>query len=141
MRKLTYFAVFEPVQNGAYSVYFPDLLGCISYGKNFECALKMAAEALGLHIYGMETDNEEIPQACAPPDLDILPETSEGYIITPVTVFPDVVKNVQDNKAVKTNITLPAWLKYRAEEAGVNFSQVLQTALKEYLEITEIPRC
>jgi len=135
MRKLTYFAVFEPSQDGGYSVYYPDLLGCTSYGRTFDEALKMAGEALGLHIYAMETDNDEIPLPCAPPDLDILPETSSGYIVAPVTIFPDVVKNVQENKAVKTNITLPAWLKNRAEDAGVNFSQVLQTALKEYLEI------
>ena len=135
MRKLTYFAVFESAQNGEYSVYFPDLLGCTSYGKNFEDALKMAGEALGLHVYGMETDNENIPAPSIPPDLNILPETLDGYIIVPVTIFPDVVKTVQDNKAVKTNITIPAWLKNRAEEAGINFSQVLQTALKECLGI------
>jgi len=135
MRKLTYFAVLEPTQNGAYSVYFPDLLGCTSYGKSFEDALKMAGEALSLHLYAMEADNDEIPLPSAPPNLNVLPETSEGYIVAPVTIFPDIVKTVQDNKAVKTNITIPAWLKYRAEEAGVNFSQVLQTALKEYLEI------
>ena len=111
------------------------LLGCTSYGKDFTCALNKAAEALGLHIYEMEIDEEELPGPNTPPNLDILPETSEGYVVAPVTVYPDVVKNIQDNRAVKTNITLPAWLKNRAEEAGVNFSQVLQAALKEYLEI------
>lgn len=39
MRKLTYPAVLEPAGGGAYSVYFPDLPGCISYGKDFETAL------------------------------------------------------------------------------------------------------
>jgi predicted RNase H-like HicB family nuclease len=60
MRKLTYFAVFEPAKMG-YSVYFPDLPGCISYGEDLEDAQKQAAEALGLHIYGMEKDGDEIP--------------------------------------------------------------------------------
>ena len=35
MRKLTYLAIFEPTEDGAYSVYFPDLPGCISWGREF----------------------------------------------------------------------------------------------------------
>ena len=58
MRKLTYLGVFEPVETG-YSIYFPDILGCVSYGEDFEKAQKQAAEALGLHLYGMEKDGEE----------------------------------------------------------------------------------
>ena len=61
MRKITYLAIFEPVENGAYSVYFPNVLGCVSYGKSFEEAQAMAQEALELHIYGMEKDGNELP--------------------------------------------------------------------------------
>ena len=50
MRKMTYLAVFEPIGNGAYSIYFPNVLGCVSYGKNFQEAQAMAQEALELHI-------------------------------------------------------------------------------------------
>lgn len=53
MRKVTYLAVFEPSGTG-YGVYFPDLLGCTSYGDTFETAQKEAADALALHIYGLE---------------------------------------------------------------------------------------
>ena len=48
-------------------------------------------------------------------------------------VFPDIVKDEMDNRAVKTNITLPAWLKELAEMQGVNFSQITQAALKNIL--------
>ena len=50
MRKMTYLAVFEPAENGAYSVYFPNVLGCVSYGKNFQEAQTMAQEALELNL-------------------------------------------------------------------------------------------
>ena len=50
MRKLTYLAVFEPTEDG-YSVYFPDLPGCISVGSDFEDARRQATDALGLHVY------------------------------------------------------------------------------------------
>ncbi len=84
MRKLTYLAVFEPTETG-YSVYFPDLPGCISYGENFEEAQKQAAEALGLHIYGMEKDGDEISAPSKTPQVD--PETADGYIVEPVTAI------------------------------------------------------
>lgn len=60
MRKLTYLAVFEPTGTG-YSVYFPDLPGCVSYGEDFEEAQKQAAEVLGLYIYGMENEMSPLP--------------------------------------------------------------------------------
>ncbi len=132
MKKISYFAVFEPSTNGTFGVYFPDLPGCISLGENFENAQVMATEALGLHLWSMEKDGDSIPVPSTPPFNDI----PEGSVLVPVTVFPEIVKNEMDNKAVKTNITLPSWLKDLAEKQQVNFSQVMQSALKEYLGIT-----
>lgn len=132
MRRLTYFAVFEPTAEG-YGVYFPDLPGCVSSGKDFEQAQENAAEALGLHVYGMEKDGDVLPAPSKKPHVD--PDTAEGYIVAPVTVFPELVKNELDNRAVKTNLTIPAWLKELAEAEGVNFSKVLQAALIDYLGV------
>lgn len=137
MRKLTYMAVFEPTTTG-FSVYFPDLPGCVSCGEDFEDALKQATEALELHIYGMEKDGDEIPAPSKTPKVD--PETASGYIVSPITVFPDLVRNEMDNRAVKTNITLPSWLKEMAEVQGVNYSKMLQTALMDYLGISQSPQ-
>ena len=132
MKKLTYLAVFEPSADG-YGVYFPDLPGCISFGENFEKALKNAEDALGLHLYGMEKDSEEIPTPSQTPVLD--EDTEKGALISPVTVFPDLVKNEMDNKRVKTNVTLPVWLKELAEQNSVNYSRLLENALTEYLHV------
>ncbi len=132
MRKLTYFAVFEPSREG-YGVYFPDLPGCVTCGGDFQAAQRQAAEALGLHIYGMEKDGEEVPIPSKNPEID--PETAKGFIVAPVTVFPEIVRNELDNRAVKTNLTIPAWLKELAEAEGVNFSRVLQAALMDYLDV------
>jgi len=133
MRKLTYLAVFEPTETG-YSVYFPDLPGCVSHGKDFEEAQRQAAEALGLHIYGMDKDEDEIPEPSKTPQVD--PETADGYLVSPIIVFPDIVRNELDNRAVKTNLTIPAWLKELAEAQGVNYSKVFQTALMDYLGVS-----
>lgn len=90
-----------------------------------------ATEALGLHIYGMEKDGDEIPVPSNSPKVD--PETVSGYLVSPIIVFPDIIKNELDNRAVKTNLTIPAWLKELAEAQGVNYSKVLQAALIDYL--------
>lgn len=135
MRKVSYLAVFEPSGDG-YSVYFPDLPGCISFGNSYEEAQKEAADALGLHLYGMEKDNEEIPAPSKQPI--IYKETSAGYLVSLVTVFPDLVKNELDNRRIKTNVTLPTWLKDAAEQQGVNYSRILESALIDYLQISPI---
>ncbi|MHB1485327.1 MAG: type II toxin-antitoxin system HicB family antitoxin [Saccharofermentanales bacterium] len=132
MRKLTYLAVFEPTETG-YNVYFPDFPGCVSYGEDFEKAQKQAAEALGLHICGMEKDNDKVPAPSEKPQID--PETAPGYLVSLISVFPNIVKNELDNRAVKTNLTIPAWLKELAEAQHVNYSKVFQTALMDYLGI------
>lgn len=133
MRKLTYLAVLEPTATG-YSVFFPDVPGCITVGKDFAKACQMAKEALGLHLYGLEKDGEAMPQASKQPLAGY--ELAAGALGVPVTIFPDLVSDELDNKAVKTNITLPAWLKEAAEAENVNFSRLMQTALMDYLNIS-----
>jgi len=134
MRKLTYYAVFEPSTNGNYGVCFPDLPGCISMGDNFPHAEKMAIEALGLHVYGMEQDGDILPPVTLPP----FEEMPDGGIVAPITVFPDIVKNELDNRAVKTNITLPSWLKDWAGTQNINLSQALQTTLRQMYDANHV---
>lgn len=130
MRKLTYLAVLEPSSDG-YGVYFPDLPGCISFGKDIEEAQQMAREALELHIYGMEKDGDSLPA----PSKTLAKEEVEDGITTAVTVLPDLVKNDMENRRVKTNVTIPAWLKDAAESRNVNYSKLLEAALIDYLNV------
>jgi predicted RNase H-like HicB family nuclease len=132
MRKLTYYAVFEPSTEGSYGVYWPDLPGCTSFGKDLPHAERMAAEALGLHICEMEQDGDVLPPVTLPP----FAEMPDGGIVMPIVIFPDIVKNEQDNRAVKTNITLPSWLKEWAGLEGINLSHTLQTTLRQMYNAT-----
>ena len=132
MKKLTYYAVFEPTANGGYGIYWPDLPGCTSFGNDLPHAERMAVEALGLHIYKMEHDGDELPNVTLPP----FDEMPVGGIVMPVSIFPEIVKNDLDNRAVKTNITLPLWLKEWAGTEGINLSQTLQTSLKKMYNTT-----
>jgi hypothetical protein len=87
----------------------------------------MAVEALGLHIYEMERDGDVLPSATVPP----FEEMPDCGIVMPITIFPDILKNELANRAVKTNITLPSWLKDWAGTQGINLSQTLQTTLRQ----------
>ncbi|MCL2820733.1 MAG: type II toxin-antitoxin system HicB family antitoxin [Oscillospiraceae bacterium] len=127
MRKLTYYAILEPSTEGSYGIYWPDFPGCTSHCDDLHHANRMATEALGFHIYEMEQDGDALPNPTFPP----FDDTPDGAIIMPVTIFPDIIKNDLDNRAVKTNITLPLWLKEWAGTEGINLSQTLQTTLKE----------
>jgi predicted RNase H-like HicB family nuclease len=96
-----------------------------------EHAIKMAKEALGLHYWGMEKDGDELPEPTYPPYEDM---EKDDFVI-PIEIFPDIVKGAIENKAIKKTLTIPYWLNAEAEAADVNFSQLLQNALKEYLHI------
>jgi predicted RNase H-like HicB family nuclease len=132
MESIRYFAVIEPTDTG-YSVHFPDLPGCITVGKNFNHSLAMAEEALGLHLWGMERDGDTIPAPTEPPY-----ECETGGVVTPVSVYPQLVKGNIESRGVRKSLTIPYWLNKLAEENKVNFSYVLQNALKEMLKVNNI---
>lgn len=131
MSSMTYLAILEPGEDGSFGISFPDLPGCFSYGENLTHAAQMAAEAASLHVYGLEQDEDEIPA----PSLSLPREETEGMIVMPVTIHPDLFRLKKDNERVKTNITLPAWLKRIAEEHKVNYSRLLESALIDYLQL------
>ena len=125
-----YPAVFvcEPGQEIA--VLFPDL-DCATSGTDEADALLSARELLGCVLFGLEEDGEEIP---APTPLSgIRPRENERVVL--VDVYMPSVRSAQINKAVNRTVTLPAWLNSAAMEHGVNFSQVLQDALKSQLHL------
>lgn len=129
MKKITYLAVCEPYGNNGFGVYFPDLPGCVTYGSDIDDARKNAKEALELHIYGMQEDGE-----CIPEPQQFIADTNKGDCVLAITIYPELVKNELDNRRVKTNCTIPAYLKREGEKEGVNFSQLLEYALKELLK-------
>ncbi|MDR0323769.1 MAG: type II toxin-antitoxin system HicB family antitoxin [Treponema sp.] len=128
MRKFTYLAVFETDETPGISIYFPDIPGCVSCGDNFDHAMQMAKEALALHIYGMEKDGEKLPERT-----DKIFGIEAGDMVVPISVYPDMVKDEINNRREKTTVTIPHWLKVAAESEGLNYSRLLETAIKETL--------
>lgn len=130
----SYPAILEPTEDG-YSVFFPDLPGAISIGKDYEDAIKNAEECLSLQLYGMITDGEKLPK---PSHMSkVLKELSKGELAT--LIHPDVfgVQAKQEDKAVRVNISLPKALleaiDFRARQLGIDRSKLLQKAAREVI--------
>ncbi len=123
-------AIFSYVEDGV-SVEFPDLPGCYTCADSTEEALRMAKDALGLHIYGMEQDDEKVP---LPSPINSL-KLEKGQVVVLVETWMPLIRNIVENRAVKKTLTIPKWLNDMAESNNVNFSHVLQTAPKDYLGV------
>ncbi len=121
-------AVFDYADDGI-SIEFPDLPGCLPCADNVDEAVKNAKEALMLHLYGMEEDNEEIPEPT--PINKIHLEPDQAIVLTDVFMPP--FREKQKMRYVKKTLSIPSWLNAEAEHYGINFSAVLQEALKQRL--------
>ena len=122
-----YPAFFYKDENG-YSVVFYDI-ELATMGDTLEEALIMAEEALTGRISLLLKDGETLPKPTAIEDIE-KPEDAEF-----ITLIKTDRKYLTQEKSVRKNLTLPAWLAEAAENAGLNFSQELQYALKTRLHI------
>lgn len=125
-----YPAVFTYESGQEIAVDFPDL-ECATSGINEDDALLSARELLGCVLYGLEEDGEEIPMPTPLPDVEMKP--NERVVL--IDVYMPSVRQAHNNRSVNRTVTLPAWLNAAALECNINFSQVLQEALKKQLHL------
>lgn len=124
-----YPAVFTYEDGQEIAVVYPDLDVATS-GTDDHDALLSARELLGIVLFGLEEDGDPIPEPT--PLSKVKLESNERAVL--VDVFMPSVRLAQVNKSVNRTVTLPAWLNAAALERNINFSQVLQDALKAQLE-------
>jgi predicted RNase H-like HicB family nuclease len=115
--------------DNAIGVEFPDLSGCLTCGSDTNEALVMAKDALGGYLLTMEDIKEPIPNPT--PFNEV--KAQEGQAIFLVDVYLSILRDEDKNKSVKKTVTLPNWLNIAALNANVNFSSILQEALKSRL--------
>ena len=125
--KLIYPAVFYPFSDGSggYVVEFPDLPGCVTEGKNLEDAFENATDAASGWVLDELEEGNVVPKSS---DYDSV-ERREGGQVSMVLLDMDAYAERYGEKAVRKNVTIPAWLNSYAEKQKINFSQVLQEAL------------
>lgn len=125
-----YPAVFTYEPGREIAVDFPDLK-CATSGTNDDDALLSARELLGCVLNGLEEDGEEIPAPTPLAQVEIQP--NERAVL--VDVYMPSVRQAHISRSVNRTVTLPAWLNAAALERNINFSQVLQDALKSQLHL------
>lgn len=130
MKKFLYPAKIIKNPDNSYTVDLIDLVGCTTEGETLVEALENAQEAIGLFLEDLK--EEEYPKATIPFNHIKL---NENEFITIIDFDVDEYRRKYDSKAVKKTLTIPNWLNTKAEEKGLNFSQVLQFALKKELNI------
>ena len=123
-----YPAIFTYAPDQEIAVVFPNLNAATS-GINEDDAFLSARELLGCVLFGLEEDGEEIPTPT--PLSDIKLKENERVVL--VDVYMPSIRMAQINRSVNRTVTLPAWLNAAALEHNINFSQVLQDALKSQL--------
>lgn len=130
-------------ENNGYSVVFPDLNWLSTCGDTFENAMEMAVECLAGYLHTCKIDGDNIPKPSKITDIELQTIAKEldldismcESFVNMVSV--DVASYAKEHfeKSVKKTLTIPAWLNNAALEKGINFSQVLQDALKAKLHL------
>ena len=119
-----------------YLVYIPDF-DVNTEGCSMAEAIYMARDAIGLMGIDYQDDGKALP---VPTDMRSIEATvPDGSTVTLVDVDFDEYRRKHDSRAVRKNLTIPSWLNEEAESAGINFSAVLQEALKNELHIWSKP--
>ena len=124
--KYIYTAVFTPTEDGTeYYACVPDLPGCVTTGDTLEDAIAEITDAASGWLVVAEDEGNPIP---SPTPQDAL-EHGSGCVLSLIQVDTIAYRSLTDTRAVRKNVSLPAWMADLAEKRGINCSQVLQEGL------------
>ena len=127
--KYVYTAIFEPQEGGGYAVKVPDVPGCVTSGKDINEAMELAKDALAGCLCSAEDHDYPIAAPTLPGAFDVL----DGAFAALIDVDTNQYRAETDNRSVRKNVSIPAWMETRAERSGISLSQTLQEALRKKL--------
>lgn len=131
MGKIFYPAIFSEAEEGGFYITFPDFDYIFTQGEDLNEAYEMAIDALGLEIAELDKQKKEIPQPSNPSAI----QTKETEKIVIIEFDLEQYRRKMNSSAVKKTLSIPSWLNEEALAHGINFSAVLQQALKAELGI------
>ncbi len=124
--KYIYTATFTPNEDSSkFYARVPDLPGCITTGSSLQDAIEQITDAASGWLVVAEDEGIEI----APPTPQSDIQADPGAILSLVQVDTISYRSKTDTKAVRKNVSLPAWMAAMADKRGINCSQVLQDGL------------
>ena len=122
--KYIYPAIFTEEEDGIL-VDFPDLPNCYTDGATIEEAFENAEDALSLALWHLEVEHAAIPAPSVPAALHV----PSGASVALVRADTLPVRQINDTRTVRKNVTLPGWMDTLAREHNINFSKLLQNAI------------
>lgn len=133
--KYIYTAIFLPNEDGTkYYCRVPDLPGCITTGDSIDNAIEMITDAASGWLVVAEDEGNDIPIATPQYNLNI----PDNAICSIIRIDTFAYRAATDTRAVRKNVSLPAWMATLAEKRGVNCSQVLQDGLMQLFNANHI---
>ncbi|MDY3058807.1 MAG: type II toxin-antitoxin system HicB family antitoxin [Fusobacterium sp.] len=131
---LTYPAIITYEDNVFY-IGFPDFEKEFynTYGDTFEEAVEMGKEYLVLLLEELENEKKEFPAPSKIKKVKELLEDNQELVY--ISLNYEYEKSLVKIAYVKKTLTIPSYLDILAKNKNINFSQVLQEALKEKLLI------
>ena len=131
--KYIYPVCIYPGDVSGYTVIVPDLTGCVTEGETIAEALEQTVDAASGWVLDELEEGRKAPEPSAIESIKA--DEYAGGFVSIVLLDIDAYAEKYGEKAVRKNCTIPAWLNTAAENAHLNFSQVLQTALQEQLHL------
>ncbi len=129
--KVCYPVILTKCEDGSgYLVTIPDFDNN-TFGETIPEAIDMARDAISVLGVSYEDRRQELPKPSELAELNC----KANEIKTLVDADLGAYRRMLDNRAVKKNCTIPSWLNEKAEQANINFSAVLQEALKQRLQL------
>jgi predicted RNase H-like HicB family nuclease len=124
--KYIYTAVFTPDENGSkFYARIPDLPGCITTGSDLQDAIEQITDAASGWLVVAEDEGIEFSRPT--PQADI--STESGDYLSLISIDTIAYRAKTDTRAVRKNVSLPAWMAAMADTRGINCSQILQDGL------------
>ena len=139
---VVYPVIFYKSIEGGYVVVFPDFDYGATEGKTLEEAIEMAEDYVGTWLYDDFVNSREMPVSSKINNISIeIPEDEREFYVEgesfKTLIGLDMLKYVNEckNQTVRKNVSIPSWLNEMAKKSNINFSNILQEALKHELGI------
>jgi predicted RNase H-like HicB family nuclease len=134
---VVYPVVVEKAEDGGIGMYFPDFPGTAVLSIDIADGVRRSKEMLADLVLEKEEQGQQLPTPSNPDKIELL-DASDRIVF--VDVYMPPYRDEAANKAVTKNCTLPKWLRDAAEDAGLNFSQLLQASIKDALNLIPTKR-
>lgn len=111
--------------DGTFYAKVPDVSGCITTASSLPEAISLITDALNLCLVGLEDEGIKPNPATSQSAIPHAPSDTLTIIQADTLKY----RSATDTRAVRKNVSLPAWMVTLADKRGINCSKVLQDAL------------